>query len=103
MVQYGDGDRQVAVLEFGWTTDPRPDSPYNWHAVDEATQAQYLVRAYQYAQNHWSPWIGLMCLIYISDPDWTPEDEQYWWAITWPGYPEPVLRPAYEALAAMPK
>ncbi len=103
MVQYGDADKQVAVLEFGWTTDPRPDSPYNWHAVDEATQADYLVRAYQYAKGHWSPWIGLMCLIYISNPDWTPKDEQYWWAITWPGYPEPVLRPAYQALKAMPK
>ena len=103
MVQYGDQDKQVAVLEFGWTTDPRPDSPYNWHAVDEATQAEYLVRAYQYAKEHWSPWIGLMCLIYISDHDWTPQNEQYWWAITWPGYPEPVLRPAYKALKAMSK
>ena len=103
MVQHGDQDKQVAVLEFGWTTDPRPDSPYNWHAVDEATQAEYLVRAYQYAKEHWSPWIGLTCLIYISDHDWTPQNEQYWWAITWPGYPEPVLRPAYKALKAMPK
>ena len=103
MVQYGDENKQVAVLEFGWTTDPRPDSPYNWHAVDEATQAEYLMRAYQYAQGHWSPWIGLMCLIYISDADWTEQNEQYWWAITWPGYPEPVLRRAYEALKAMPK
>jgi len=103
MVQHGDSDKQVAVLEFGWTTDPRPYSPYNWHAVDEATQAQYLVRAYQYAKEHWSPWIGLMSLIYISDPDWTPDHEQYWWSITWPGYPKPGIRPAYEALVAMPK
>jgi hypothetical protein len=103
MVKHGDAGRQVAILEFGWTTDPRPDSPYNWHAVDEATQAEYLVRAYKYAREHWSPWIGLMCLIYISDPDWTPGHEQYWWSVTWPGYPEPVKRPAYEALVAMPK
>jgi len=103
MIEYGDQDKQVAILEFGWTTDPRPDSPYHWHAVDEATQADYLVRAYQYAKTHWAPWIGLMSVIYISNPDWTPQDEQYWWAITWPGYPEPVLRPAYLALKAMPK
>jgi hypothetical protein len=103
MVQNGDQDKQVAILEFGWTTDPRPESPYNWHAVDAATQAQYLVRAYQYAKQHWSPWIGLMSLVYVCDPDWTAQDEQYWWAITWPGYPEPVIRPAYEALKTMPK
>mgnify|MGYP001111362701 CR=1 FL=1 len=102
MVQYGDADKQVAVLEFGWTTDPiHPD--YSWFAVTEQQQADYLVGAYKYAREHWSPWIGLMCLIYISDPDWTEQNEQYWWAITWPGYPEPDLRPAYEAIKAMPK
>ncbi|MEA3345641.1 MAG: hypothetical protein U9Q78_05265 [Chloroflexota bacterium] len=103
MVQYGDGSKQVAVLEMGWTTDHRPNSPYSWHAVDETTQAEYLVRAYKYAKEHWSPWIGVMITSYICNPDWTKQDEQYWWAITWPGYPEPVLRPAYKALKAMPK
>jgi len=61
------------------------------------------VRAYQYAKEHWSPWIGLMSLIYIADPDWTEEDEQYWWAITYPDYPETRVRLAYEMLKAMPK
>ena len=103
MVQNGDQNKQVVILEFGWTTDPRPESPYNWHAVDNTTQAEYLVRAYQYAREHWSPWIGLMSLIYISDPDWTSQNEQYWWAITSPGYPEPELRPSYKALQAIPK
>jgi len=63
MVQYGDADKQIALLEFGWTSDPRPESPYNWHAVSEETKADYLVRAYQYAKQNWSPWIGLMSLI----------------------------------------
>ncbi|MGI5916720.1 MAG: cellulase family glycosylhydrolase [Anaerolineae bacterium] len=103
MVQYGDEDKQVALLEFGWTSDPRPDSPYHWHAVDEETKADYLVRAYEYARENWSPWIGLMTVIYIADHDWTPEDEQYWWAITDPGWPELKTRPAYNALKAMPK
>ena len=49
MVKYGDSDKQIALLEFGWTSDPRPDSPYDWHAVSEETKADYLVRAYQYA------------------------------------------------------
>lgn len=103
MVDNGDADKQVVVLEFGWTTDPRPDSPYYWHAVSEEEQADYLVRAYQYARENWSPWIGLMSLIYIADPDWTEKDEQYWWAITKPSYPETKVRPAYTALKEMPK
>ena len=103
MVKYGDANKQIALLEFGWTSDPRPDSPYHWHAVSEETKADYFVRAYQYAKTHWAPWIGLMSLIYISDPDWTPDHEQYWWAITDPGWPEFKPRPAYLALKAMPK
>jgi len=103
MVEYGDSAKQVALLEFGWTSDPRPDSPYNWHAVSEDTKADYLVRAYQYAKENWSPWIGVMSLIYVCDPDWTSNDEQYWWAITYPGYPELQPRPAYLALMNMPK
>lgn len=103
MVEAGDADKQVVVLEFGWTTDTRPDSPYRWHAVSEEEQADYLVRAYQWAKEHWRPWIGLMSLIYVANPDWTENDEQYWWAITLPSWPVPKVRPAYERLKAMPK
>ena len=38
MVANGDADKRVAILEFGWTSDPRPTSPYNWHAVSEACE-----------------------------------------------------------------
>lgn len=99
-VAYGDGAKQVAILEFGWTTDNRPGSPYAWHAVSEKEQADYLVRAYQYAQKNWSPWVGLMSLIYIADPTMTPDTEQYYWAIT---TPEGLPKPAYQALKQMPK
>ncbi len=103
MLRYGDGDKQVAVLEVGWTTDPRPDSPYHWHAVTEEQQADYLVRAFHYAKEHWSPWVGLMTAISVADPRWTEKDEQYWWAITEPGWPETHVRLAYEALRDMEK
>ncbi len=102
MQKYGDADKQCAVLEFGWTSDPIHPS-YAWHRVDEETKANYFVRAYQWAKNNWSPWIGVMSLIYIADPDWTEADEQYWWAISDPGYPEFRPRPAYIKLKAMPK
>ena len=103
MVHNGDAAKQVTLLEFGWTSDPRPDSTYHWHAVSEEEKADYLVRAYRYAKENWRPWIGLMSLIYIADHDWTPDDEQYWWAITKPAYPTAQLQPAYLRLKEMPK
>jgi polysaccharide biosynthesis protein PslG len=103
MVNRGDGNRQIVILEFGWTIDPRPGSAYHWHAVSEQQQGDYLVRAYQYAKAHWSPWIGLMSLIYMPNPDWTSDQEQYWWAIIEPSYPELHLRPAYVMLKNMAK
>jgi hypothetical protein len=104
MVEYGDEAKQIAVTEMGWTTDP-VNPHYKWYAVDEATQADYLVRAFQYAREHWAPWIGLLSTVYIADPEWTEAHEQYWWAITRPTPPgdPPVLLPAYLALAAMAK
>jgi hypothetical protein len=39
----------------------------------------------------------------IADPEWTEDSEQYWWAITEPGWPEAKPRPAYEALRDMEK
>jgi LysM repeat protein len=100
MVNNGDSGKQMAVLEFGWTSDPRPNSPYNWHAVSEETKGDYIVRAYEWARDHWSPWMGVMSVLYISDSGWTQDDEQYWWAIT---NPDGTTRPAYDALKAAPK
>jgi hypothetical protein len=102
MQKYHDDHKQIAIMEFGWTTDPiHPD--YAWHAVTEQQQADYMVRAYQYAYEHWSPWISIMSAITLPDPFWTPDDEQYWWAITYPDWPENKVRLAYAALKAMPK
>ncbi len=104
MVANGDADKQIAITEMGWTTDPHnPD--YAWYAVTEEQKADYLVRAYQYAKASWRPWIGLMSAIYIANPDWTEQDEQYWWAVTRPtrpGAPADLL-PAYTALKKMDK
>jgi len=81
MVANGDDARQMAILEMGWTRDPIHEA-YSWYAVTEAQQADYFVRAYQYAAEHWRPWMGLMSAIYLPDPSWTPEREEYWWAVT---------------------
>ena len=103
MVESGDADKQVALLEFGWTSDSRPDSPYHWHAVTEKEKADYFVRAYQYAKQHWAPWVGVMSLIYMPYPEWKEDDEKWWWAIIDPKYPELQMRPAYAELKTMPK
>jgi hypothetical protein len=105
MVANGDAETQIAITETGWTIDPRPDSPYNWFAVTAEQQADYLARAYAYAAAHWRPWVGLMVTLYLPDPFWTEEDEQYWWAIGTPTRPPWILdvRPAYAALLEMRK
>ena len=115
MEQYGDAGKQVAILEFGWHTDDRPDNPdYAWFAVTPEQQADYLVRAFHYAREHWSPWIGPMFVWNLPDPTWEPHNEEFWWGIvdpfwwglgdgnfdTWPGG---AVRPAYTALAEMEK
>jgi polysaccharide biosynthesis protein PslG len=102
MEKYGDANKQVAILEFGWTTDP-VHKDYAWFAVDEQTKAQYMVRAYEWARTHWQPWIGPMIALSLPQFDWTPDNEQYWWAVIDPVYPNTVTRPAYEALKAMQK
>lgn len=81
MVENGDAARQMAILEMGWTRDPIHES-YSWFAVTEPVQADYFVRAYRYAAEHWRPWMGLMSAIYLPDPSWTPAREEYWWAVT---------------------
>lgn len=100
MVDNGDAAKRLAILEFGWTTDPRPSSPYHWYAVTDQQQADYIVGAYQWATAHWQPWIGVMSLIYIAAPYWTQNDEEYYWSIT---NPDGTVRPAYRAIAAAKK
>jgi hypothetical protein len=103
MVRNGDSDKQIVLLEFGWTIDPRPNSPYAWHAVTPEQQDQYFQRAYAWAKEHWRPWIGIMSLIYVANPEWTLEDEQTYWSIVYPTYPEFTPAPAYFGLKTMPK
>ena len=100
MLRYNDEARQMAILEFGYTTDSFNED-YSWFAVSESQQAEYLLRAYEYAIGHWRPWIGLMTLIYLPDSSWREEDEEFWWSVI-----NPVTgrsRPAYKDLANMRK
>jgi len=94
MVDNGDSDKQIWLLEFGWTSDTVHQA-YAWHRVSEEEKGDNLVGAYQWAAQHWGPWIGVMCLWTMPDPSWAPDDEKYWWAIL---NPDGSARPAYERL-----
>ncbi len=92
MEAHGDGDKQVWITEFGWTTNPHRDV---WWRVDEQTKAEYLVRAFQWARQRWSPWIGVMVVWTLADPDWRRDDEKLWYAIA---DADGSTRPAYDRL-----
>ncbi len=107
MERYGDADKRVAILEFGWTTDSvNPD--YKWHGADagitDELRGRYLICALEYAKQHWQPWIGLMSVITMPNLAWledgNPQDEeQYWWAIMEPSpIDQKYLRAAYVLL-----
>ena len=66
--------------------------------MTEDQKADYLARAFRLAQQRWSPWVGIMSTIYLPDPSWTPEQEQYHWSITGP---DGSIWPAYDALKSL--
>lgn len=100
MIRNGDAARQMAILEVGYTTDQQ-NRDYQWHAVDEQTQREYLVAAYEYAAQNWRPWVGLMSAIFLANPVWTPENEEFWWSLNDPQTGR--IRPVFAGLAQMPK
>jgi len=99
MLQHGDGARQMAILEMGYTTDP-VNEDYRWFAVTEAQREQYMIAAYEYIVEHWRPWVGLVSAIYLQKPGWDHTNEEYWWSLsTFDRYHTPALM----AMMRMPK
>jgi hypothetical protein len=97
MVLNGDAAKQVWIMETGYTTDTRPGSPYAWSAVpDEATKGDYIIRSLQYAKQTWEPWIAVVTIWTLSDPEWDANSEQYYWAIT---NPDGTPRDSYVMIA----
>ncbi|MFN8522358.1 MAG: cellulase family glycosylhydrolase [Chloroflexota bacterium] len=80
MVDNGDKDKQIWLLEFGWTTD-RVNPAYAWHSVSQEEHAQYLLDSYKWAAKNWSPWIGVMTLWNLPDPRWNNDREEAWWGV----------------------
>jgi hypothetical protein len=81
MVDNGDADKQIWLLEFGWTTD-QVNPAYAWHRVSPDEHAQYIVDSYKWAAKNWAPWIGVMALWNMPDPRWNTDREELWWAVS---------------------
>ena len=108
MVAHGDGDMPVWATEFGWLHESATCNAYwqqigfAWQQVTAQQQADYLVQAFAYADEHW-PWMGPMI---VSNLDFS--------VMPWYSACEPLRyfailnedrtpRPAYTALAEMDK
>ena len=77
---YGLGHRPIWATEFSWLRDPNDDGAipgwchhideyqdnFGWMNVPEVQQADYITRAFQYADENW-PWMGAM---FVWNLDW---------------------------------
>ena len=97
MERNGDSAKAVWASEVAWMSLP-PDwtgAPGIWGTVAEATQADYLVAAFQRARAEW-PWMGPMFVWHLqADPTALPGDQQPYFAILNPDW---TPRPAFTAL-----
>jgi len=104
MEAQGDGDKQMWAIEFGWFVNNCPgedcSGPWEsrvWQIVSESNQADYLVRAYDYAFENW-PWMGVMTFFNLDFN-----------IVSWYQCCDPIRgygianNPAYNALKNMPK
>lgn len=112
MLEFGDAGTPVWATEFGWPVAGEchlgEHEPFR---VGEAQQADYLVRAYRYADANW-PWMGPMFLFNLDfgAVDWYERcDPIRWYSLLYrtdpTAMPPPpiVARPAFQALREMDK
>ncbi len=104
MIKYGDGHKRIWATEFGWASveglGVGPNAGYEYAGDNsEAAQAQYIVRAYEIGRS-WG-WVGPMFLWNLNfAPVSGAGDEKAKFGIVRSDWSP---RPAYDALAAMPK
>jgi hypothetical protein len=100
MEKYGDGHKQMWLTEFGWTTKNQAKGYEYGEYITEQLQADYLVRAYQLADQKY-PWMGVMFVWNLNYSTIVPPtDEKHPWSIINSDYSP---RPAYTALKNMKK
>lgn len=62
MLQYGLGDRQIWITEFGWATRNNTPGYEFGNDITYQEQADYIVRAFQIGRYEYAPWVGGMFL-----------------------------------------
>jgi hypothetical protein len=112
MEAHGDGDKAVWGTEFGWLLDAAEEGQdcasywqsigFDWQKVSAVNQADYLQRAFAYADANW-PWMGVMIVsnLDFSMTGWyAPCNPLNWFSVL---RPDGSLRLAYTALQEMDK
>lgn len=121
LVAYGLGDKPLWATEFNWLRDWREDgdlpsacqedyeATFGWMEVSGVQQANYITRAYRYADEHW-PWMGGMLVwnldwhTYHYNWDCNAAHARYFALRRYtPGNDDGAPTLAYDALAAMEK
>lgn len=114
----GEGDTPIWATEFNWLRDPSEDGPipgwchripefensFGWMDVSAQSQADYLTRAFQYADENW-PWMHGMFVWNLDwhNYNWLCEPSRYFSVRRDNGTDLGATTPAYDALAAMEK
>jgi hypothetical protein len=99
MLAKGDGNKRIAVTQFGWASATDPEGGYTY-ATDNtyAEQAQWIVEAFQWGGN--VGWVSLMILWNLDfGVYYTPSSPLTYWSLLLQSGPVP----AYSAVASMPK
>lgn len=102
MVQRGDADTPIWATEWGYLMDPGHGlGQFDWMKISAEQQADYIVRAYRYADENWD-WMQGMLLSNLdasTSPYHTgPQDGLPWFAILNSDYSP---RPAWHAIQSM--
>ncbi|MCX7682338.1 MAG: hypothetical protein N2508_10340 [Anaerolineae bacterium] len=113
--QHGLADKPIWATEFNWLRDDGGTLPadcrsayeatFGWMEVSADQQADYLVRAFRYADEHW-PWMGAMFvwnLDWHNYHTWDCEAARYFSLRRHNGTTYGAPTPAYNALAALEK
>jgi hypothetical protein len=97
--------KQIWITEFGWSSCEGLPVPAGYEyctLISEQQQADYTVRAFDYANRHW-PWLGaifLWNLNYAAIPGIPQDEEKVGWSVVRADWSP---RPVYEAVRTMPK
>ena len=62
MLDYGLGDRQIWITEFGWATQNNTPGYGYGNNISYDQQAQWILRAFQIGRHNYAPWVGAMFL-----------------------------------------